>query len=233
MRRMKKDAFKKWVQAYKNLVSQSRENVWPSETLIRIVRGDYIPEMDKDFEGKKVLDVGCGTGNNLMLFASLGMGLYGCEVGESIVKLARERLRKCGYNADIRVGENRNLPFDSNFFDYLVSWNVIHYEENKKNMDEAIAEYARVLKPRGRIFVSTTGPQHMILKDAKLLGNHRYRIGRSGEFRKGQVYFYFDTPEYIKLCFSEWFRDILVGRVNDYLFTEYQDYFIITGTCKK
>lgn len=221
-------AFKEWADAYK----QEGGNVWPNETLIRIVKGDYIPNLPKDFRGKKVLDVGCGTGTNLLLFASLGAELYGCEVHDDIVKMAKQKLNDFGYRSDIRLGENRRLPFDTRFFDYLVSWNVIHYEDEEQKIIEAIAEYARVLKNGGRIFISTTGPQHMILEGAESLGNHRYKIGNAGGFRKGEIYFYFCTPECLKLYFSKCFKDILVGRVNDFLFTKCQDYFILTAKKK-
>lgn len=224
----KKEAFNKWAKAY----TGGMERVWPNETLTRMLKGPYIPDMSKDFKEKKIMDVGCGTGNNLFLYASLGMELYGCEVHEDIVRLTKEKLDRFGYKADLKVGQNRNIPFPNDFFDYLVSWNVLHYEDTEQKIKEAIIEYARVLKKGGRMFFSTTGPQHMILNDADVLGNHRYLIGSAGEFRRGEVYFYFDTPKYIEFYFSGCFENIQVGRVNDFLFTAYQDYFIVTATKK-
>jgi ubiquinone/menaquinone biosynthesis C-methylase UbiE len=221
-------AFKNWAAAYQ----QGRGNVWPNETLIRIVKGKYIPDMPRDLKGKKVLDVGCGKGTNLLLFASLGARLYGSEVDSQILPIAQKNLADFGYDADIRLGENRKLDFEDNFFDFLVSWNVLHYESTRENILSAVAEYARVLKRGGRVFISTTGPKHMILRDAESLGNHRYKIGDTGEFRKGEIYFYFDTEEYLWECFSRDFSDILIGRVSDWLFTAYQDYFILTARKK-
>ena len=96
-------------------------------------------------------------------------------------------------------------------------------------MKNAIEEYRRVLKPGGRFFISTTGPEHLILKDSRTLGAHRYQIGRADDFRKGQVFFYFDAPNYIQHYFAEHFKDVLVGRTHDLLFTATLDWFIITG----
>jgi ubiquinone/menaquinone biosynthesis C-methylase UbiE len=218
-------AFKNWAAAYQ----QGRGNLWPNETLIRMVRGKYIPGMPRDLKGSKVLDVGCGKGTNLLLFASLGAQLYGSEVDDTILPIAKKNLADFGYSADIRRGENRKLDFPDNFFDFLVSWNVLHYENTRENILAGIAEYARVLKTGGRIFISTTGPKHMILRDAEPLGNHRYKIGDTGEFRKGEIYFYFETEEYLRECFERHFTDILIGRVSDWLFTAYQDYFILSA----
>jgi len=228
----KKKAFGNWTSAYVRAVKQDRALSWPNETLIRMVKGDYIPGLKKDYKGKKVLDVGCGLGTNLTLFGSLDMKLYGTEVEGGITKQAGAMLREAGYEADIRVGQNRKLPFDSGTFDYMVSWNVLHYEPTESRICKAISEYARVLRKGGRIFLSTTGPTHLILEGARALGNHRYEIGSAGGFRKGEVYFYFDTPDYVRYYFSENFRDIMVGRVDDTLFTKKQDYFIMTALRK-
>jgi ubiquinone/menaquinone biosynthesis C-methylase UbiE len=203
--------------------------LWPSETLVRLFKGNYVPGLDKQYAGKKVLDVGFGNGNNLIFLASLGLSLAGTEVAPEICEMISARFRQVGVDADLRVGTNRQLPFLDNTFDFLVSWNVIHYENTEPDMRAAIAEYQRVLKPGGRFFVSTTGPEHKILQDGKTLGGHRYEIGRADDFRKGQVYFYFDAPNYIQMYFGEQFRDVLVGRTHDMLLTETLDWFIVTG----
>jgi SAM-dependent methyltransferase len=98
-------------------------------------------------------------------------------------------------------------------------------------MQASIKEYRRVLKPGGRFFISTTGPEHLILDGAETVGCHLYRIGREDDFRKGSVYFYFDAANYIHYYFDPHFDDVLVGRTHDQLFTATLDWFVITG-CK-
>lgn len=225
---MAEDAVDKWVEEYQKTAADSGP-MWPSETLIRLFKGDYIPGLYKDYLGKKVLDVSCGIGNNLLFLGSLGLSLAGTEVHEDICRMVSDQLRRLGYEVDLRVGTNRSLPFPDNEFDFLVSWNVIHYEDNEPDLRSAIAEYCRVLKPGGRFFISTTGPEHKILRDSTTLGGHRYRIGREDDFRKGQVFFYFDAANYINYYFSECFSNVMVGRTHDCLFTDTLDWFIVTG----
>lgn len=229
---MNQIAFQKWAEAYRRFEKEGTILSWPSLTLVRMFMGNYIPGLDKNYNGKKVLDVGCGSGNNLIFAGTLGLDLYATEVAEDICDLAKERMSKFGFSIDIRVGFNTKLPFEDDFFDYLVSWNVVHYADNEEELKKTTAEYARVLKPGGRIFLSTTGPQHMILKDAEVIGSHLYQIGRKDDFRKGQVFFYFDNEYYLHFYFRPHFENTLTGRVRDFLFTEWQDYFIFTGTKK-
>lgn len=45
--------------------------------------------------------------------------------------------------------DNKNLPFQDNKFDLVITRSVIHYEKNKENLDKALSEIHRVLKPKG------------------------------------------------------------------------------------
>jgi ubiquinone/menaquinone biosynthesis C-methylase UbiE len=224
------EAFEKWSAARKKSAQSGEELLWPSETLVRLFKGPYISGLDhRQCEGKRVIDIGFGSGNNLLFLATAGLSLAGTEVHEDICQAVTTRIAEYGFEADLRVGTNRAIPFDDNQFDFLVSWNVLHYEDNEADIQQALAEYGRVLKPGGRLFVSTTGPEHKILRNSTTLGGHRYQIGRDDDFRKGQVYFYFDAPNYIHHYFSQVFSDIQVGRTHDFLLTETLDWFIVTG----
>ncbi|HEY9759833.1 MAG TPA: class I SAM-dependent methyltransferase [Oculatellaceae cyanobacterium] len=225
----KTGALDNWTPYYRQSASDGTALMWPSETLIRLFKGSYVPGLEKDYAGKKILDVGFGGGNNLPLYASLGLKISGTEVSQDICDAAGQQMQSLNHECDLRIGTNRSLPFEENEFDFLVSWNVLHYEDNESDISKGLSEYRRVLKPSGRLFVSTTGPDHMILKNSKTLGAHRYQIGREDDFRKGETYFYFDAPNYIEHYFGEFFDDVLVGRTHDVLFTDTLDWFIVTG----
>ena len=219
-------AFSNWMDFY---CEQQLGMTWPNETLVRFFKANYMPGFLPDYSGRKVLDVGFGTGNNLMFCATLDMELYGVEVHEEICLQTIQRMADTGYKADLRSGTNSEIPFSDNFFDYIVSWDVIHYEGSEDRVLQAIREYNRVLKPGGRLYLSTVAPDHTILRGSKTLGNHRYEIGREDDFRKGESFFYFDSPNYLNFYFSELFSDIRVGRVTLDYFDEINDTFILTA----
>jgi len=223
------EAFSKWAETYRKFAAEGSELMWPSETLIRLFKGNYIPGLKRNYAGQSVLDIGFGNGNNLLFLGSLGLKLSGVEVDKDICEKTGAKLKMVGHDADLKVGTNKALPFPDKSFDFIVSWNVLHYEPTEPDIRAAIKEYCRVLKPGGRFFISTTGPEHKILQDGKTLGGHRYQIGRQDDFRKGQVYFYFDSPNYIRHYFSECFTDVLVGRTHDFLMTETLDWYVVTG----
>jgi SAM-dependent methyltransferase len=226
---MDKSAFDEWAEMYRKFAAEGSELMWPSETLVRLFKGAYVPGLDRNFQGKRVVDIGFGNGNNLIFLGALGLLLSGTEVSQELCVDVSAKLRKLGYASDLRFGTNRSIPFENGSFDFLVSWNVLHYEKNESDIREALSEYRRVLKSRGRFFLSTTGPDHKILRKAGTLGMHRYQINRDDDFRKGQTFFYFDSANYLDYYFSDFFVDILIGRTHDQLFTETLDWFIVTG----
>jgi hypothetical protein len=69
----------------------------------------------------------------------------------------------------------------------------------------------------------------MILAGAETLGGHRYRIGREDDFRRGEVFFYFDAPNYIEHYFSQSFSDVRVGRTHDVLMTDTLDWYVVSA----
>lgn len=202
---------------------------YPSETLVRMMKGSYIPEFDRDYKGKKAIDIGFGHGNNLLFLAQLGLEIFGVEVHKDICKLTTDRLSRLEIKANLQCGRNRAIPFPDNTFDYLVSWDVIHYEVDDEHIREAIEEYHRVLKPGGRFFLSTVAPNNAILSGADIIGCHRYKITREDDFRKGEIFFCFDSPAYVEFFFSERFSTVRTGRVSSDIFQRTVDCFIATG----
>jgi SAM-dependent methyltransferase len=115
-----------------------------------------IPEVLKFFKKRKVrkiLDLGCGSGRHTVYFAKKGFDVCGFDISDEGVKLARSWLKKEKLKADLRVGSiYRKLPYPDNFFDAVISTQVIHHARIK-NIRNAISEVERVLKPHGLLFI--------------------------------------------------------------------------------
>ena len=102
------------------------------------------------WRGKKVLEVGCGAGTDLLQFARAGANVMGVDISSHSVTLTKKRLELYGLEADIRQADSENLPFPPNEFDLVYSWGVIHHTPDT---EKAISEIHRVLKPGGNILI--------------------------------------------------------------------------------
>lgn len=202
---------------------------YPNEAILKLFFGDYLSDKPVCKKGQKLLDVGCGFGQNFYPFLDKGMQCYGVEINPDICKITNDLFASKGLMVNVKNGHNRSLPFKDDYFDYVLSINAIHYEPNGELMKQAITEHARVLKKGGKLFLMTVGPEHTIYKRAKCLGDHRYEIS-DFDFRNGSVYFYFDNLKYLELYLAPQFSKIELGRVTEDLMQVPLDFLIAVAT---
>jgi SAM-dependent methyltransferase len=104
-----------------------------------------------------LLDLGCGTGRQIVFFARQGFTVSGFDESPQALGLTREWLAAEGVEAELRLGNMlAGLPYPDASFDALISVQVIHHG-TLAAIRALIAEITRVLKPGGSLFVSVSG----------------------------------------------------------------------------
>jgi ubiquinone/menaquinone biosynthesis C-methylase UbiE len=83
----------------------------------------YVVKVARPTEGMKVLEIGCGTGTNLELFADAGCDVAGVDLSPSMIDLAKKKL---GDRADLRLGDASKMPFADGSFDLVISFLTLH-----------------------------------------------------------------------------------------------------------
>src|SRR4051812_37789049 len=63
---------------------------------------EYCYHLLGDVRGKRVLDFGCGSGENTILLSRRGAHVYAMDISESLIKVARQRLAINGFGSDVR-----------------------------------------------------------------------------------------------------------------------------------
>jgi ubiquinone/menaquinone biosynthesis C-methylase UbiE len=108
----------------------------------------YLPEV-ADFaayKGKRLLEIGCGVGLDLMEFAQQGSQVTGVDVAECAIDLAAKNFAYYGVHGDLRVMNGERLEFEDNSFDAVYAHGVLQYTADASRM---LAEIHRVLRPGG------------------------------------------------------------------------------------
>lgn len=104
----------------------------------------------KNFHGKRLLEIGCGLGTDLLQFARSGAITTGVDLTPASIELVRKRFALEGIPVDARVADAEHLPFADASFDVVYSFGVLHHTpDTQKSIDEVY----RVLKPGGRIII--------------------------------------------------------------------------------
>jgi ubiquinone/menaquinone biosynthesis C-methylase UbiE len=98
----------------------------------------------KHHNGERVLEIGCGTGCDLLQFAKHGARAVGIDITPKHLRLAHERVRS---QAAIGQAEATALPFADGSFDYVYSHGVLHHIDRPRLV---VDEIFRVLRPGGR-----------------------------------------------------------------------------------
>jgi len=99
--------------------------------------------------GKKLLDVGCGTGTFLKALEESGVDLWGIDISKNASEFAKKRVRK---PEQIICADANTLPFNDDEFDYLTAWGVI---EHFPSIPQILKEVKRVVKKGGKIAIAT------------------------------------------------------------------------------
>lgn len=203
---------------------------YPNEIMLKLIFGRYLEKPLKPQPDWKVLDVGCAMGNNLIPFADIGCKVYGVDVHSEIALNAEKVMKARGYpNAEFKEGSNRALPYPDDYFDLILSVNTLHYEDTEEHLLNALAEFRRVLKVGGRVYISTVGPDHEIYKRSKLIGEHINLIQNFG-FRSGEKFFFFDNERYLEHYLSKCFTNIETGKVTEKLMTLSLDFLVAVAS---
>jgi SAM-dependent methyltransferase len=103
--------------------------------------------------GGRLIDVGCGTGNGLLIFhETFGVAGVGVDVSSGMLGIAQAKLTDRGLPIELHCLDGQNLPFDDDTFDSGVSFEVLEHTPDPARL---LAELARVVKPGGTVVVTT------------------------------------------------------------------------------
>jgi ubiquinone/menaquinone biosynthesis C-methylase UbiE len=100
---------------------------------------------------RRALDAACGTGRHTRRLVELGHEVTGIDATIEMLSLARDKLP----GADLREGDLLDLPLEDRRFDLAVCALAL---EHVDDLERALSELARVVRPGGRVIVSDMHP---------------------------------------------------------------------------
>jgi SAM-dependent methyltransferase len=106
-----------------------------------------------DLRGRRVLDVGCGTGLLVLALVERGAKVWGVDPSERMLAQARAA---AGGRVGLKLGRAEALPFKDGWFERAVLRLVVHLVDRTR----AIPELRRIVAPGGRAVVATFTQGH-------------------------------------------------------------------------
>lgn len=109
---------------------------------------DYIDELTLKDSHLEVLDIGCGSGRNILAYRNEFLKIKGLDLSHEFVKICRDQ------KLDVKLGDMIRIPYKDKFFDNLLVIASFHHLETKKHRIDALKEMHRILKPNGTAILS-------------------------------------------------------------------------------
>jgi methyl halide transferase len=154
----------------------------PSAEIARVVTEGGLP-------GRKLLEVGCGTGTNAIELARRGYHVTAIDLVDLAVQRAREKARTAGVPVDFRVGDLTKVdlggPFES-----VVDLGVYHGIRNR-NLPGFLTTLHRLTRPGSRWLslagnareITPSGPPVVTEAELRTELEPKFRILQLREFR--------------------------------------------------
>lgn len=141
---------------------------------------DIVNDFSKNFNyDSKVLDAGCGNGKNIKYFNDK-CNIIGIDNCSDFVKICNDR----GYN--VINSDIRNLSFENNSFDFIISIAVIHHFDKEEDRIMSINELIRVLKPGGKLLFTVWA-----FESDEYSKKKNFKVGDNiVKFNKSERYYY-------------------------------------------
>lgn len=184
-------------------------NHWPYTDVI----SDIITlTKDKDRKKLRILEIGCGTCNNLWFAAELGLNIYGLDLSQTAIDYGKSRLEKLGFKeSDLKVGDITELDWDDEYFDIVLDRGALT-QNNYERISTCLKEIKRTLKDEGLMLSHTLfGLNSTDIKYGKEVSENTYdHFSTETKFSTIGLTSFFDV-EAIERLFSE-FRNIEIKR---------------------
>ncbi len=147
------------------------------------VRG-ILERLARETGGRRLLDIGCGTGFVLSIAAPFFDEVYGIDITPAMLDEARKMVKR-GKIRNIKVLEARCdcAPFPDSYFDVITANGVLHH---LSDLRPTFSEAKRLLR-KGGVFYSDEDPNYYFWQSMKSLPKKRGSISELLELERRSV----------------------------------------------
>ena len=166
-------------------------------------------------KGGKILDLGCGAGRHTKFLAENGFMAYGCDYSPNGIKASQELLASKNLKANFEIASVDALPYENDFFDGLICFGVLYYND-KESIQKAANEIFRVLKKGAKALIIVRSLEDYRYENAKKLSKYEVIIQENNQnrsaFKENDMPMYFFDKDEVKRVFH-CFKNIQINRI--------------------
>lgn len=173
--------------------------------------GDWVYERifaDHPFKSGSILDVGCAWGRMFPIYHQYNLQVSGIDISEAMIQAACANYAEINNIDQLKVATAENLPFADNSHDNIVCVAVF----DATYQHQALAEFLRVLKPSGHLYLTGKSDNYPIDDDLAY-------AAEQGARSKGHPNYFTDVP-----AMREALHAVGCNEIASYTFTRRGDF---------
>ena len=113
------------------------------------IQKEIVKSMLPEVSGKKILEIGAGTGRFSFLLAEMGAEVTALDISQEMLDVLQRKAKEANLSGKIsvvRADASQKIPLSDNSFDFCIAINTLSHVKNSENL---LKEVCRVLKPNG------------------------------------------------------------------------------------
>ncbi|MDI6780641.1 MAG: class I SAM-dependent methyltransferase [bacterium] len=189
---------RQWEKEWDEFYAGARDIIWhPSESVVRFI-DSTIKKKGKKVE--RILDIGCGNGRHIAYLAKEGFHACGIDISQKSLDIAANWLSEImadtapdmGAVPELKKGCVTAIPYPDEYFDAVICFGVLDHLFFD-DIETAIAEIDRVLKPEGLVFLCLRSTRDTDCGRGDEVENNTFMI--NGNVEEGLPQHFFDVAE--------------------------------------
>ncbi|QAY67769.1 class I SAM-dependent methyltransferase [Paenibacillus protaetiae] len=167
---------------------------YPSEQVIRFIKSSFKGSP----ENFHIADLGCGSGRHVLFLLNEGFRVSGMDISRESIDYLTGIAAPYRNKADLQQGSLTELPYSDASLDGVICHGVLLYL-NADDIQKAIGEIHRVLKPGGKAIIVVRSIHDMRYGKGTAVEEHTYQLTDNFTNEEGMVMHFFTVEEIHRL----------------------------------
>ncbi|BDM62928.1 hypothetical protein NFHSH190041_03800 [Shewanella sp. NFH-SH190041] len=174
---------------------KSHVMLYPDERIVAFVASNY---GGKDNSEKKSLDIGFGSGRNLIPLLNNGFKCYGIDYSEECCVVARDVLKDFNNLEELICGSLESSNFPEEYFDTIICYGVL-FLNKRSEMKTQLEIMYRILKNKGKLLVNFRADDDFLNGLGEKIDENTYIIDHRAKAYEGSIYSFSTLSDAISL----------------------------------
>ena len=214
---------------------KGRYNEYPHDLIVSAVARNYYKYENRN--AIKILDLGCGGGNNTVFLVEQGFDTYGIEGAPTAIKITGKRLEMKNLSVSLKIGDFEHLPYEDSFFDCVIDRQSSSFGNPPKRIKNIINEIHRVLKYDGRYIGLLVNIENPNMEYGKEVDKNTYDNFSGGNLVNSGLTHFFTEEEILNLFWNFFIEHFLNHKLVNMLkkksdLMEMSEFFVIARKVK-